>query len=88
MESTAGIGIVVKYIVALAVFYRYRIAVAVISAEESILVTVVGGNRCAAKTDKTLSVVAACGILAYVLIDALDNLVAEETGSGNEQGVL
>ena len=88
MESTSVIGILVKYIVALAVFYRYRIAVAVISAEESILVTVVGGNRCAAKTDKTLSVVAACGILAYVLIDALDTLVAEETGSGNEQGVL
>ena len=88
MKNAAGIGIVVKYIVALAVFYRYRIAVAVISAEESILVTVVGGNRCTAKTDETLSVVAACGILAYVLIDALDNLVAEETGSGDEQGVL
>ena len=88
LESAAGIGVVVHSSVALAVLNSYGVAVGPVRSDKAIEVSVCRNNVSAHKTEESLSVVAAFSVLAAVLVDMLNYLVALKACSCDKKCIL
>ena len=88
LESTAGIAVVVHLTGALALFYSDRVGIGAVRTNEAVQIAVIAGDRSTYHAEETLSVVGTGSVLAAVLVDVLEDLVALKAGTGDEQGVL
>ncbi len=88
LERTAGIGVVVEHVIALAALNSDGVAIISVSADKAVEIAVISTYVSAHQTEESLSVVGTVSVLAAVLVYVLYYLIALKRGACDEQGVL
>ena len=88
LECAAGIAVVVHLTGTLALLYCDGVGIGAVRTDKAVQIAVIAGDRCADHAEETLSMVGTGSILAAVLVDVLEDLVALKAGACDEQGVL